>query len=187
MKNHQVRCLERVWAVEGRFHHNPSILGHTVHHPIVCFSEPRNRRTDENLRRADRQAGKDGLSFPCKLSRSAFSCFSRDHDYLALSRNNCPFAEKKTLDESTCLLLPVPLCCRHARPKKTLEDSSRRRGKSGPTILPMGSGQDSLSLVHFKVVFTWPRCVQFMIWWLLLGTIPCPPDFFKFIYYIFYI
>ena len=66
-----------------------------MHHPIVCFSEPRNRRTDENLRRADCQAGKDGLSFPYKLSRSAFGCFSRDHNYLALSRNNCPFAEKK--------------------------------------------------------------------------------------------
>ena len=35
------------------------------------------------------------LCFPCKFSRSAFGCFSRDHDYLALSRNNCPFAEKK--------------------------------------------------------------------------------------------
>lgn len=132
-KSHGVR-VQPVWGLLVII---SFISGHSwpAQSYIICLSEPRNRRTDENLRRADCKAGKDWLSFPCSLSGSAFGCFCRDHSYLALSRNCCPFAEKNTLKKHIPLL-PVPLCCDAQPWQNPGVLHCRRRSGSRPSWSP---------------------------------------------------
>lgn len=186
--NHWVRmCRQRVASLGTPWVNDLDLrMQSGLNHHVICLSEPRNRRTNENLRWADCEAGKDRLSLPLVSSAGLHLAASLLTTIILpypgkiapLQRKNNNSNNKK-LEKSTCLLLSVPLCCWHNSPGSTPGASHRpRRSCVGPPSTD-GSGQtgcyvwghDFSVFSPFKSPLSFSKHVKFGILCLLFGLL----------------